>query len=113
MGYRFQFVTLAGFHSLNHSMFQLARDYRARGMSAYADFQEKEFGSEAAGYHATTHQKFVGTGYFDLVAEKITNGTLSTGALSGSTEEEQFAQPGLRTEPREELPLPPLQTSME
>jgi isocitrate lyase len=91
MGYKFQFVTLAGFHSLNHSMFTLAQDYKQRGMSAYADFQEREFVSEKEkGYRATTHQKFVGTGYFDEVAQKISEGSLSTAALTGSTEQEQF-----------------------
>jgi isocitrate lyase len=91
MGYKFQFVTLAGFHALNHSMFTLARDYLHRGMSAYADFQELEFRSEKElGYRATTHQRFVGTGYFDEVAQKIAEGSLSTMALKGSTEEEQF-----------------------
>lgn len=91
MGYKFQFVTLAGFHSLNHSMFDLARDYQERGMSAYADFQEKEFQSEKEhGYRATTHQRFVGTGYFDEVAQKIADGACSTAALQGSTELDQF-----------------------
>jgi len=95
MGYKFQFVTLAGFHALNHSMFTLAQEYLHRGMSAYADFQEKEFQSEKdLGYRATTHQRFVGTGYFDELAQKIADGSLSTIALKGSTEEEQFdAQP--------------------
>jgi isocitrate lyase len=90
MGYKFQFITLAGFHSLNHAMFELARDYKEHGMTAYANFQEGEFGSEKHGYHATTHQRFVGTGYFDEVAQCIAHGTLSTMALHGSTEEEQF-----------------------
>jgi isocitrate lyase len=91
MGYKFQFVTLAGFHTLNHSMFTLANDYRSRGMSAYADFQEQEFVSEKTdGYRATTHQRFVGTGYFDTIAQKIAQGSISTAALTGSTEEEQF-----------------------
>lgn len=90
MGYRFQFVTLAGFHSLNHGMFTLASQYRETGMSAYADFQELEFASEKLGYRGTTHQRFVGTGYFDLIAQKIADGSLSTVALAGSTEEEQF-----------------------
>jgi isocitrate lyase len=93
MGYKFQFVTLAGFHSLNHGMFSLAKDYRERGMSAYADYQEFEFRSEKDGYRATTHQKFVGTGYFDLLAQKIAEGALSTMALEGSTEVEQFQTP--------------------
>jgi isocitrate lyase len=90
MGYKFQFVTLAGFHVLNHSMFQLAADYRARGMTAYADFQEQELQSESQGYAATRHQEFVGTGYFDEVAQIISGGTASTLALEGSTEKDQF-----------------------
>ena len=90
MGYKFQFVTLAGFHALNHSMFQLARGYRDRGMSAYADLQQAEFASERDGYTATRHQREVGTGYFDEVSMVISGGTSSTTALKGSTEEEQF-----------------------
>ncbi|MBV8354223.1 MAG: isocitrate lyase [Candidatus Eremiobacteraeota bacterium] len=92
MGYRFQFITLAGFHTLNHSMFELARDFRARGMSAYADFQQAEFASEAHGYTATRHQREVGAGYFDEVAKIVSGGCASTTALSGSTEEEQFTR---------------------
>jgi isocitrate lyase len=90
MGYRFQFVTLAGFHSLNHGMFELARDYDDRGMAAYADLQRAEFASEGAGYTATRHQREVGTGYFDLVARTLSGGEASTVALAGSTEAEQF-----------------------
>jgi isocitrate lyase len=90
MGYKFQFVTLAGFHSLNYGMFALARGYLERGMSAYAEFQAQEFAAEKAGFRATTHQRFVGTGYFDEVATRIAAGTISTAALKGSTEEEQF-----------------------
>jgi isocitrate lyase len=90
MGYKFQFVTLAGFHSLNHGMFELARGYRDRGMAAYAELQQAEFASEAAGYTATRHQREVGTGYFDLVAQTIAGGEASTTALAGSTEAEQF-----------------------
>ncbi len=90
MGYKFQFVTLAGFHSLNHAMFELARDYRARGMSAYADLQEAEFAAEAHGYSATRHQREVGTGYFDQVMQVIADGQASTLALEGSTEKAQF-----------------------
>jgi isocitrate lyase len=90
MGYKFQFVTLAGFHSLNYSMFTLARGYLERGMAAYAEFQAQEFASEKDGYRATTHQKFVGTGYFDELAQTIGGGQISTAALTGSTEEEQF-----------------------
>jgi isocitrate lyase len=90
MGYKFQFVTLAGFHSLNHAMFELASAYRARGMAAYAELQRAEFASEAAGYTATRHQREVGTGYFDLVARTLSGGEASTIALAGSTEAEQF-----------------------
>jgi isocitrate lyase len=90
MGYKFQFITLAGFHSLNHGMFTLARDYKERAMSAYADFQEAEFACEPQGYQATAHQKFVGTSYFDRVAQVISGGKLSTAAMKGSTEEAQF-----------------------
>ncbi len=90
MGYKFQFVTLAGFHSLNHGMFDLARGYAERGMAAYSALQEREFASEALGYTATRHQREVGTGYFDQVSQVITEGTASTLALQGSTEQEQF-----------------------
>jgi isocitrate lyase len=91
MGYKFQFVTLAGFHALNHGMFELARGYRERGMAAYSELQQAEFASEQHGYTATRHQREVGTGYFDEVAQVISSGTASTVALAGSTEEEQFA----------------------
>jgi isocitrate lyase len=90
MGYKFQFVTLAGFHALNHSMFELARGYKERGMTAYSELQEAEFASEGSGYTATRHQREVGTGYFDQVSMVITGGTSSTTALKGSTEEAQF-----------------------
>ncbi|HEX3349606.1 MAG TPA: isocitrate lyase [Acetobacteraceae bacterium] len=90
MGYRFQFVTLAGFHSLNHSMFQLARGYRERGMAAYSELQQAEFASETDGYTATRHQREVGVGYFDAVAMAISGGKSSTTALVGSTEHDQF-----------------------
>ena len=90
MGYKFQFVTLAGFHALNHAMFQLARDYKERGMAAYAELQEAEFAAEAHGYTATKHQREVGTGYFDEVMQVITGGASSTLALGGSTENAQF-----------------------
>jgi isocitrate lyase len=90
MGYRFQFVTLAGFHSLNHSMFSLAQDYRQRGMAAYSELQEKEFASETTGYTATKHQREVGTGYFDLVTQIVSGGQATTTALAGSTEADQF-----------------------
>ena len=92
MGYKFQFITLAGFHALNLSMFELARGYRTSGMTAYAALQEQEFAREAdAGYRATKHQRFVGTGYFDEVAQTIACGYSSTTALCDSTEEAQFA----------------------
>jgi isocitrate lyase len=90
MGYKFQFVTLAGFHALNYSMFHLAHGYRDRGMGAYAELQEAEFAAEPHGYTATKHQQEVGTGYFDEVAQVIAGGESSTTALRGSTEEEQF-----------------------
>ncbi len=93
LGYKFQFITLAGFHALNHSMFELARDFNERGMSAYAEFQQREFASEPLGYTATRHQREVGTGYFDEIARVVSEGTSSTTALNGSTEEEQFAEP--------------------
>lgn len=91
MGYKFQFITLAGFHALNHSMFELARGYKERGMAAYSELQQAEFASEPNGYTAVKHQREVGTGYFDEVAQVISGGTSSTTALSGSTEEAQFA----------------------
>jgi isocitrate lyase len=90
MGYKFQFVTLAGFHALNHSMFELARGYKTRGMGAYSELQQAEFASEEHGYTATRHQREVGTGYFDEVAQVVSGGTSSTTALTGSTEEAQF-----------------------
>ena len=90
MGYKFQFVTLAGFHALNHGMFQLASGYRDRGMAAYSELQQQEFAAEAEGYSATRHQREVGTGYFDAVTQAITQGRSSTVALVGSTEEAQF-----------------------
>ncbi|MEO7165532.1 MAG: isocitrate lyase [Chthoniobacterales bacterium] len=90
MGFKFQFVTLAGFHALNYSMFHLARGYRDRGMAAYSELQEAEFAAEPEGYTATKHQHEVGTGYFDEVAKVIAGGATSTAALEGSTEEEQF-----------------------
>ncbi len=90
MGYKFQFITLAGWHALNNSMFELAHAYARDGMYAYSQLQQREFANEAAGYRATKHQRFVGTGYFDTVQETITQGTTSTTALKGSTEEDQF-----------------------
>jgi hypothetical protein len=94
MGYKFQFVTLAGFHALNHAMFQLARSYRDRGMAAYAELQNAEFAAEKQGYTATRHQREVGVGYFDAVATAISGGTASTLALEGSTEISQFTAAG-------------------
>jgi isocitrate lyase len=90
MGYKFQFITLAGFHSLNYSMFQLANGYKARGMTAYSELQEAEFDAEEQGYTATKHQREVGAGYFDDVAQVVAGGMASTTALTGSTEEAQF-----------------------
>ena len=90
MGYKFQFITLAGFHALNYSMFTLANGYRESGMKAYSALQQEEFGAESMGYSATKHQREVGTGYFDTVSNVISAGTSSTLALKGSTEEEQF-----------------------
>jgi isocitrate lyase len=95
MGYKFQFVTLAGFHSLNHGMFELARGYAARGMSAYCELQQAEFASEAQGYTATRHQREVGTGYFDLISLAVSAGAASTTALGDSTESAQFEGPKL------------------
>jgi len=92
LGYKFQFITLAGFHALNHSMFELARGYKNAGMAAYCKLQDAEFESEDAhGYEAVRHQQFVGTGYFDTIQEVVTGGTASTMALEGSTEAAQFA----------------------
>ncbi|MGH3113842.1 MAG: isocitrate lyase, partial [Gaiellaceae bacterium] len=90
LGYRFQFITLAGFHALNASMFELARGYAAEGMTAYVRLQEREFELEAEGYTATRHQREVGAGWFDLVAQAVSGGESSTLALEGSTEEAQF-----------------------
>ena len=90
MGYKFQFITLAGWHALNHSMFNLAKAYKAEGMYAYSQLQQEEFANEESGYRATKHQAFVGTGYFDRVQNTITKGKSSTTALKGSTEAEQF-----------------------
>ena len=94
MGYKFQFITLAGFHSLNLSMFELARGYKSEGMAAYSRLQEREFRCEQTGqYEGVKHQRFVGTGYFDDVQHVITGGTASTKALEGSTENKQFHEP--------------------
>jgi isocitrate lyase len=96
MGYKFQFVTLAGFHALNLSMFELARGYRDSGMAAYSRLQQAEFQRERDGYQAAKHQRFVGTGYFDQVTLCTGGGDASTTALTGSTEEAQFAAAGHR-----------------
>jgi isocitrate lyase len=91
MGYKFQFVTLAGFHALNLGMFNLARSYKEQGMLAYSNFQQEEFEQEKkGGYSAITHQRFVGAGYFDRLMNTVTSGQTSVAALTGSTEEEQF-----------------------
>jgi isocitrate lyase len=106
MGYKFQFVTLAGFHALNLAMFELARGYQQSGMQAYAELQQREFASEALGYEAVRHQQFVGTGYFDLVTQTIASGAASTTALAGSTEAEQFQVPAPAGSGSEEMLLP-------
>ncbi len=90
IGYKFQFVTLSGFHALNHSIFTLAQDYKDRGMAAYADLQSREFAGERDGYEAVKHQEFVGVGYFDEITQIVTGGRSSTMALEGSTEKAQF-----------------------
>jgi len=90
MGFKYQFITLAGFHSLNHATFKLAQAYKARGMAAYSELQEAEFASERDGYSATRHQREVGTGYFDAVSNTVSGGRSSTTAMSGSTETAQF-----------------------
>ena len=90
MGYAFQFVTLAGWHALNESTFQLAHGYARTGMTAYVELQQREFGLESEGYTATRHQREVGAGYFDDIMTTLTAGQSSTLALSGSTEEQQF-----------------------
>ena len=92
MGYKFQFVTLAGFHALNHAMFDLARQYEARGMAAYSELQQQEFAAEAHGYTATRHQREVGTGYFDQIAEVVSQGDASTLALEQSIEGQEFRE---------------------
>ncbi|MCB9595639.1 MAG: isocitrate lyase [Sandaracinaceae bacterium] len=90
MGYKFQFVTLAGFHMLNYASYMLASDYNERGMAAYSELQQKEFAAESMGYTATRHQHEVGTGYYDMISNLVSGGESSTTALAGSTEEEQF-----------------------
>ena len=94
MGYKFQFVTLSGFHALNHAMFTLAQDYKERGMAAYAELQSREFALERDGYEAVKHQEFVGVGYFDEITQIVTGGRSSTIALEGSTERAQFSGNG-------------------
>jgi isocitrate/methylisocitrate lyase len=96
LGYHYQFVTLAGFHSLNAGMFELARGYAAEGMPAYVELQEREFALEEHGYTAARHQREVGAGYFDQVMEAVSGGASSTLALVGSTEEAQFAHEEVR-----------------
>ena len=113
MGYKFQFITLAGFHALNESMFELARGYAAEGMPAYVRLQEREFGLEADGYTATKHQREVGAGWFDEIAQAVSGGQSSTLALKGSTEEAQFDGNGVqRTDPAHSRPggrpMPPV-----
>lgn len=92
MGYKYQFVTLAGFHTLNLSMFELAREYSSTGMPAYVKIQRREFESTRQGYRGVTHQRFVGTNYFDKISEVVSSGLSSTTAMKGSTEEEQFVE---------------------
>ncbi len=96
LGYKFQFVTLSGFHAMNHATFELAWHYRRRGMAAYSELQEREFESESDGYKAIKHQEFVGAGYFDAITKAVTGGDTSTLALEGSTEEEQFGEQDTR-----------------
>ena len=98
MGYRFQFVTLAGFHSLNHGMFDLARGYSKRGMAAYSELQDPEFSDEVNGYTATRHQREAGTGYFDAINIAVSGGETSTTAMDASTETEQFTDENGTTE---------------
>ena len=98
MGYKFQFVTLSGFHALNMATYQLARAYRERGMAAYADLQTQEFGAQADGYEAVKHQEFVGVGYFDDVTQVVAGGRSSTTAMANSTEEAQFHEQARVTE---------------
>jgi len=104
MGYRFQFVTLAGFHALNLSMFKLARGYQERGLTAYAELQDAESDAKAEGYRAFEHQTFVGTAYFDEITQVITGGDASTLAMAGSTEKEQFQDVTAKAEPVESPP---------
>src|SRR5216117_1522231 len=99
LGYKFQFVTLSGFHALNHAMFELARAYRDKGMAAYAELQGREFAAERDGYAAVRHQEFVGVGYFDEITQIATGGQSSVTAMEGSTEQEQFREDGRQTTP--------------
>ena len=92
MGYAYQFITLAGWHNLNLGMFELSRAYKENGMFAYSEMQQKEISNEVNGFRATKHQSFVGTGYFDAIQNTITQGNVSTKAMEGSTEEEQFTE---------------------
>ncbi|MGQ0797597.1 MAG: hypothetical protein ACT4OI_07035, partial [Methanobacteriota archaeon] len=94
LGYKFQFITLAGFHSLNLSMFRLAKGYKEHGMAAYAAHQDEEFAAKAEGFRATEHQTFVGTAYFDEVSNVIAGGHATTLAMEGSTERDQFQEKG-------------------
>ncbi|HET7404662.1 MAG TPA: hypothetical protein VFJ63_00940, partial [Candidatus Bathyarchaeia archaeon] len=105
-GYKFQFVTLAGFHSLNHSMFELAKSYAREGMTSYVRLQKREFQSEQDGYRAVKHQSFVGTGYFDQVAQVIAGGEIATAAMKDSTETAQFKR-------KVEVPVPTQRSSRE
>jgi isocitrate lyase len=100
LGYKFQFITLAGFHALNTSMFELAQAYSRKGMQGYSQLQEREFALQKDGFTAVRHQAFVGTAYFDAVQETVMGSRTSTGALKGSTEEEQFTQPVMKVEER-------------
>jgi isocitrate lyase len=100
MGYKFLFVTLAGFHALNVSMFHLARGYAQAGMTAYSKLQQEEFAAQELGYRAVTHQRFVGTGYFDEIAQAVSGGATSTAALAGSTETAQFHEPVVNESPK-------------
>jgi isocitrate lyase len=100
MGYKFQFITLAGFHSLNTSMFELAQAYFRNGMLGYSQLQEREFALQKDGFKAVRHQAFVGTAYFDAIQQTVTSGRSSTEALQGSTEQEQFTDPVMTVEDR-------------
>ena len=108
MGYKFQFVTLAGFHALNMSMFHLARGYAQSGMTAYSKLQQEEFAAQDLGYRAVTHQRFVGTGYFDEIAQVVSGGHSSTTALTGSTEADQFHHAGAPDEHRDGSKVTPV-----